>query len=162
MVLQTLRFGKRCSPSSPKLTFAALAATVSRAMEIRIRGRVQEVGFRPNCVSEARFSMMRKACWPAQAETKAPSRPSSRASKASRRLARIEAIETAHFAGILPSDFRIGASTLGDIRTEISPDAAICEACAAEIADPSCPKRWARARGVDIQNHIRGRGSSTR
>ena len=111
---------------------------------------------------------MRKACWSGQAETKAPSQPSSRASKASRRLARIEAIETAHFAGILPSDFRIGASTLGDIRTEISPDAAICEACAAEIADPSlarwfsCPKRWARARGVDIQNHIRGRGSSTR
>ena len=75
-------------------------------------------------------------------------------------LPRIEAIETAHFAGVLPSNFRIGASTLGDIRTEISPDAAICEACAAEIADPSCPKRWARARGVDIQNHIRGRGFS--
>ncbi len=137
-------------------------------MEIRIRGRVQGVGFRSTVWRLARELRPRGEVF-IDAEgvlVGAGGNESSIAAFISRTtsepppLLRIEAIETAHFAAVLPSYFRIGASTLGDIRTEISPDAAICEACAAEIADPSlarwfsCPKRWVSARGAEIQNHI--------
>ena len=51
-------------------------------------------------------------------------------------LARIDAIETHPYRGRLSSTFRIAESEPGAAHTQIAPDAAICAACAAEIADP--------------------------
>jgi hydrogenase maturation protein HypF len=118
---------------------------VSRAMEIRIRGRVQGVGFRPTVWRFARelrlngevFNDAEGVMVRAGGEESAIAAFVARISSEPPPLARIESIETAQFDGALPTGFRICESSPGDIRTEISPDAAVCEECAAEIADPS-------------------------
>lgn len=54
------------------------------------------------------------------------------------RLARVDSIERSMRRRSLPTaGFRIASSHRGPARTSIAPDAAICEACRAEIADPS-------------------------
>ena len=117
----------------------------SVALEIRVRGRVQGVGFRPTVWRHARDLgvrgevlndgegvLIRAAAAPsvmaaflAKVEHEAPP------------LARVEAVETRPYAGALGADFRIVESAGGAVRTQIAPDAAICAACAAEIADPA-------------------------
>lgn len=53
-------------------------------------------------------------------------------------LARIDAIERHQLTETAEvSDFRIVASVAGHVHTGITPDAVICAACAAEIADPA-------------------------
>ena len=52
-------------------------------------------------------------------------------------LARIERIEQRRGAKTHASGFRIVASTGGDARTEIAPDAAICAECTREVLDPT-------------------------
>jgi hydrogenase maturation protein HypF len=52
-------------------------------------------------------------------------------------LARIEHIEQRRGTKTHASGFRIVASTDGDARTEIAPDAAICVECAREVLDPT-------------------------
>ncbi len=114
-------------------------------MEIRIRGRVQGVGFRPTVWRFARelrlngevFNDAEGVLVRASGDESAIAAFVARIENEPPPLARIEAIETAPFEGLLPSDFRIRQSASGAIRTEISPDAAICGECAAEIADPS-------------------------
>ena len=114
-------------------------------MEIRIRGRVQGVGFRPTiwrfarelCLNGEVFNDAEGVLVRAGGDESAIAAFVARIEKEPPPLARIEAIETAHFTGFLPSDFRICESASGNIRTEVSPDAAICTKCAAEIADPS-------------------------
>lgn len=51
-------------------------------------------------------------------------------------LARIDAIETHPFAGDFADGFMVVASAPGKAHTQVTPDAAICAACAAEVFDP--------------------------
>jgi hydrogenase maturation protein HypF len=113
-------------------------------IEIRVRGRVQGVGFRPavwriartlhlggEVLNDAEGVLVRVAGPPFAVDqfierlhTEAPP------------LARIESIATRPFTGRLPGTFRIAESAGGAVHTEISPDAAICDACAAEVRNP--------------------------
>ncbi len=115
------------------------------AVEIRVRGRVQGVGFRPTVwrlatdlklagevLNDAEGVLIRArggaadiAAFVARVRNEPPP------------LASIEAVETRDFSGELPAGFRIVESVAGSARTQVSPDAAICPACAAEVLDPS-------------------------
>ena len=116
-----------------------------RAVEIRLRGRVQGVGLRPTVwrlaralglsgevLNDAAGVLIRAAGDRAaiaqfldDLERKSPS------------LARITSIDARATAATWPSGFRIAASGGGGAAaTEIIPDARICEACAREILDP--------------------------
>ncbi len=117
----------------------------AQAVEIRVRGRVQGVGFRPTVwrlaralglagevLNDAEGVLIRIggteeaiAAFIARIEREPPP------------LSRIDRIETRPFAADLPPEFRIAESVGGAARTEVTPDAAICPDCAAEIADPS-------------------------
>lgn len=114
------------------------------ALEIRVRGRVQGVGFRPAVWRLARElgltgevrndagGVLIRAAGPADAiqeliqhlKTQPP------------HLARVEAIDTRDVAPDWGDDFRIADSEGGVARTDVSPDARICPACVAEIVDP--------------------------
>lgn len=119
-------------------------ATAS-AFEIRVRGLVQGVGFRPmvwrlatgmglsgEVLNDCDGVLVRVAADRTSAEQlvaaiEAECPP----------LARIDAME------VRPSDFRsdgegfrIAASARGEMRTEVAPDAATCPECLAEIRDP--------------------------
>ncbi|HEX3881066.1 MAG TPA: carbamoyltransferase HypF [Stellaceae bacterium] len=122
----------------------SIADQVPPALEVRVRGRVQGVGFRPTVWRAARALglagevlndgegvLLRVGGDPAALDalidrlvTDLPP------------LARIDGIESRAYAGALPAEFRIAESAGGRARTEITPDAAICAACAAEIRDP--------------------------
>ena len=114
-------------------------------MEIRVRGRVQGVGFRPTVWRIAReldlAGEVLNDCegvlvrvGGAAARDRAPSSPASNANR--RRSRGSIASRRTPIAGALPPQFRIAESLAGDAHTEVAPDAAICAACAAEIADP--------------------------
>ena len=114
------------------------------SIEIRVRGRVQGVGFRPavwriaralhlggEVLNDAEGVLVRlqgPSCamksFVERLYTEAPP------------LARIEAIVTGPCARRLPGMFRIAESCGGPVHTEISPDVAICDACAAEVLNP--------------------------
>ena len=114
------------------------------AMEIRVRGRVQGVGFRPTVwriarelelvgevLNDSEGILVRVGGKPGDVEdfiirleTEPPP------------LARIDQIEAHAFDGVLPSQFRIAKSLSGDAHTQVAPDAAICAACAEEVLDP--------------------------
>jgi len=116
-----------------------------QAIEFRVRGRVQGVGFRPTvwriahelglsgevlndgegvllrvCGEETHVAALLEGI-----EQRLPP------------LARIEGIESRRYGGQLPREFRIAESLGGGIHTQIVPDAALCPACAAELRDPS-------------------------
>ncbi len=114
-------------------------------LEIRVRGRVQGVGFRPTVwklarelgvtgevLNDGEGVLIRAggaagtlAAFLARLESEPPP------------LARVDAVETRAYAGELAPEFRIVASEAGAVRTQIAPDAAICHACATEIVDSS-------------------------
>ena len=114
------------------------------AMEIRVRGRVQGVGFRPTVwriahkldlagevLNDCEGVLVRIGGSSSAVEdfiARLESEPPP--------LARIDEIEARAFGGALPSDFRIVESLAGAAHTEVAPDAAICTACAREIVDP--------------------------
>ena len=122
---------------------AALLSQVV-AMEIRVRGRVQGVGFRPTVwrmarelglvgevLNDAEGVLIRVggeratiAAFIARIEREPPP------------LGRIDHIETHAFGGALPDDFRVAPSLGGGAHTQVTPDAAICTACAEEIVSP--------------------------
>jgi hydrogenase maturation protein HypF len=114
------------------------------ALEVRVRGRVQGVGFRPTVwriardldlcgevLNDAQGVLVRVGgCssavdeFLARMESEAPP------------LARIDCIETRVFVGSLPTQFGIARSVAGVAHTEVTPDTAICQACAQEISNP--------------------------
>ncbi|MGE5269868.1 MAG: carbamoyltransferase HypF [Thiohalocapsa sp.] len=114
------------------------------AVEIRVRGRVQGVGFRPTVwrlarqlgldgevLNDAAGVVIRASGDAAAIDTlldrlKAEPPP----------LAQIEAVERWPLAAPLPSGFHIADSLAGVVRTEVAPDAAICATCAGEILTP--------------------------
>ncbi len=121
----------------------ALAPKPFQALEIRVRGRVQGVGFRPTLWRMARElglagevsndaegvllrvggDRLRIAAFLNGIKRELPP------------LARIDAIETRDYTGALFSEFRIAESAAGGAKTEIAPDTVICKACAAELRD---------------------------
>ena len=115
------------------------------SVEIRVRGRVQGVGFRPTVwrlanelglagevLNDADGVLIR-----ARGSKAAITGFLARVREEPPPLASIEAIETKDYAGPLPSEFRIVESIGGAACTQVTPDAAICPACAAEVLDPS-------------------------
>ncbi len=118
---------------------------VPAATEIRIRGLVQGVGFRPTVYriatrlglagevrNDAEGVLILVAGEPHLAEKlvadlQAECPP----------LARIDAVEFSEAAAFDMTDcFRIAESAAGQMRTEVAPDAATCPACLAEVRDP--------------------------
>lgn len=124
------------------MTAGTLDAPV--AVEIRIRGRVQGVGFRPTVWRFARelgldgevlndaSGVVIRACGNAADIDALLDRLNSEPPP----LAQIDAVERRALAAPLPSGFHIGDSRPGMVRTEIAPDAAICAVCAGEILTP--------------------------
>jgi hydrogenase maturation protein HypF len=114
-----------------------------QALEVRVRGRVQGVGFRPKIWHLARELGLagevlndsdgvllrvggngaRLAAFLDGIENKLPP------------LARVDSIESRSYAGPLPSEFRIAESSSSGTHTQIAPDAAICAVCSAELRD---------------------------
>ena len=112
------------------------------AVAIRVRGQVQGVGFRPYIWQLAREYALRgrvlndpegvliEAAGAAIAEfikdipRRAPA------------LARVDAVELSSFTGELPASFEIAPSRGTGAETRVTPDTAICPACAAEIRSP--------------------------
>jgi hydrogenase maturation protein HypF len=125
------------------------------AIEIRVRGRVQGVGFRPHVyrlakelglsgeVSNDAEGVFIRAAGSAAAFAAFLERMESERPP----LARIESIETQACDPALVADatgsrvegcaFRIAPSAGGAARTEVAPDAVVCGACAREVLDPA-------------------------
>lgn len=123
---------------------AGLESAGLESVEIRVRGRVQGVGFRPTVWRYARDAgldgqvlndgegvLIRARGQAIDIRTLV-----SRLHADPPPLAAIEAIEVEPFAGRLEPGFSIVTSDSSEARTEIAPDAAICPACAAETLDP--------------------------
>ena len=114
-----------------------------QALEVRLRGCVQGVGFRPTVwhmahelglagevLNDSEGVLLRVggdqariALFLAGIEHRLPP------------LARVDSIETRIYAGTLPSEFRIAESSSSRAHTQIAPDAAICKACSADVLD---------------------------
>lgn len=116
----------------------------SGAVEIRVRGRVQGVGFRPTVWRIAReLGLNGEVLNDADGvlvrlggSGTAIARFLERMEAERPPLGRIDHFETRPFGGPLPREFRIAESVGGTAHTQVTPDAAICEACAAEVVDP--------------------------
>ena len=114
------------------------------SIEIRVRGRVQGVGFRPAVWRIARaLHLGGEVLNDAEGVLVRLQGPSCAIKSFIERLytdapplARIETIVTRPYERRLPGMFRIAESASGTVHTEISPDAAICDACAAEVLNP--------------------------
>ncbi len=112
--------------------------------EIRVRGRVQGVGFRPavwrlahelglsgDVRNDAQGVLIRVA-----GGGDAIAELLERIRREPPPLARIEGIERRRATSVCTPGFHIIESAGGAARTEIAPDAAICAACASEVLDP--------------------------
>jgi hydrogenase maturation protein HypF len=113
-------------------------------VEIRVRGRVQGVGFRPTVWRLAReHGLCGEVLNDADGVlVRAGGSPRAIADfiASMRRdpppLSRIDRVEISTFLGALPDEFRIAESARGDAHTQVTPDAAICRECAREVLDP--------------------------
>jgi hydrogenase maturation protein HypF len=114
------------------------------ATQLRVRGRVQGVGFRPmvwryarelglsgDVRNDANGVLIRAIGSAAAIEVLI-----ARIRREPPPLARIDAIETQPLFGEVPPAFVIAESLPGDAHTQIAPDAAICRTCAEEITSP--------------------------
>jgi hydrogenase maturation protein HypF len=114
------------------------------SVEIRVRGRVQGVGFRPFVWRHARdlglagFVLNDAEGVLIRVTGRAASVRSliARMEQEPPPLASIDGIEISSFAGDVPETFEIGESASGPSNTEVTPDAAICADCANDIFDP--------------------------
>ena len=118
---------------------------IRQTVEIRVKGTVQGVGFRPTVwrlacdeglvgeVLNDGFGVLIRTTGNSGAISQFLSRLHTEAPP----LSQIEDIET-HVLNLLDfEDFRIAESVSGENCTRITPDAAICDACRAEVLDPS-------------------------
>ncbi|WP_128930113.1 carbamoyltransferase HypF [Bradyrhizobium guangxiense] len=113
-------------------------------VEIRFRGRVQGVGFRPAVWRHARELRLggeglndgEGVLVRVQGERAIIDMLVDRIAGDPPPLSQIEAIEITAYAGVLRDDFAIVESAHGGAHTEISPDAALCADCARETTDP--------------------------
>ncbi|WP_270933178.1 carbamoyltransferase HypF [Falsiroseomonas oryzae] len=116
-----------------------------RRVEVRVRGVVQGVGFRPavwqaatalgldgDVRNDGEGVLIRAAGAPAAVEALL-----ARLRDAPPSLSDIVGIEVADTDAMLPRGFAILESDVGTARTAVAPDAATCADCAAEIADPA-------------------------
>ena len=114
------------------------------ALEIRVRGRVQGVGFRPTVWRIARdLGLSGEVLNDADGvlvrvggSEKSVAAFIDRMEREPPPLGRIDRIETQAFYGDLPQQFSIAESVGGASHTQVAPDAAICVACVDEITDP--------------------------
>jgi hydrogenase maturation protein HypF len=121
------------------------AISTAEKVEIRVRGRVQGVGFRPyvwTCAKELGlagevFNDAEGVLIRVAGSRDAIAELLRRLQHEAPPLAHVEGLESQSFPGDLPTDFRIVASREGRVRTQVSPDAKICDACIADISDPS-------------------------
>jgi hydrogenase maturation protein HypF len=112
--------------------------------EIRVRGRVQGVGFRPTVWLYARkLKLAGDVCNDANGvlirafgSEAAINALISRIRREPPPLARIDAIETQPCYSELPDQFVVAESVAGDAHTQVAPDAAICRACADDMTSP--------------------------
>ena len=117
---------------------------MNEALEIRVRGRVQGVGFRPTVWRIARdLALAGEVHNDAQGVLIRVRGPRAaidlllqRLEREPPPLAHIESVESRAFEGALPLEFHIVDSVRGAARTEIAPDAALCAACAHDVSDP--------------------------
>ena len=116
----------------------------SQAVEFRVRGRVQGVGFRPAVCRIAReLGLAGEVLNDGDGVLlRVGGNEHSVAAlldgirRRLPRLAQIDRIESRQYGGELPREFRIAESEGGGVHTQIAPDAAICPACTAELRDP--------------------------
>jgi hydrogenase maturation protein HypF len=114
------------------------------AKEVRVRGRVQGVGFRPTVwriardlglsgevLNDARGVLVRVGGTEGSIATFID-----RLEREPPPLGRIDRIEIEAFCGNLPHQFSIAESVGGAAHTQVAPDAAICTGCAEEIKSP--------------------------
>jgi hydrogenase maturation protein HypF len=114
------------------------------AVEIRVRGRVQGVGFRPMVWRYARdLGLAGEVRNDAQGVLVRVSGTKTAVAALIKRLeleppplAHIDRIETKPFYEALANEFVIAESAGGSAHTQVTPDASICSACAHEISDP--------------------------
>jgi hydrogenase maturation protein HypF len=126
------------------VTAAAEPVAPREALEIRVRGRVQGVGFRPSVLRLARELGLLGAVWNdadgvlihAAGTPAAMTSFLERIERESPPLAQIDAMETRAYRGSFDAEFRIVESVVGAARTEIAPDTAVCRECAREAVDP--------------------------
>jgi hydrogenase maturation protein HypF len=118
-----------------------IAPEPSQALEFRVRGRVQGVGFRPTVWRIARelglagevLNDGEGVLLRVGGDRASVAALLDRIKREPPPLARIDCIETRRFGGELPGEFRIAESASGGAHTQVAPDAAICAACAAEL-----------------------------
>ena len=122
---------------------SALAPDAFQSLEVRVRGCVQGVGFRPALWRMAReFGLSGEVLNDSEGVLLRIGGDRSRLAafvdaieRQPPPLARVDAVEIRHYAGALSGEFRIAESAGGEADTEIAPDAVICAACAAELRD---------------------------
>ncbi len=109
---------------------------------LTVRGQVQGVGFRPTVWRLAtELGLAGDVCNTAEGVEirlwgTAPEGFAARLRSELPALARIDALETAALDAPAPDGFRIAESRGGAARAAVTPDAATCAACLAEIRDP--------------------------
>lgn len=121
----------------------ALDNTLSR-VEIRVRGRVQGVGFRPMVWRHARDLGLRgvvlnDAGGVLIRTEGAPEDIGALIARMRRDpplLASIESIDVGAYSADLPKTFEISQSARGRANTEVTPDAAMCADCADDVFNP--------------------------
>jgi hydrogenase maturation protein HypF len=133
--------------------YEAAASTVGmgspqgvRTVEIRVRGTVQGVGFRPTVWRLARENDLvghvlndsSGVLIRATGQQTHIARFLNSLESNPPPLSRIEGLDIRHLAEIVTfDDFTIAGSVGGETRTNVTADAATCPACRAEVADPS-------------------------
>lgn len=126
--------------------FPASKSNGIETVEIRVRGTVQGVGFRPTVWRLARENDLVGHVLNDNAGVLI--RATGEQARIARfvrclqadppPLSRIESLDIAHLAEIVAfEDFTIAASVGGETRTNVTADAATCPACRAEMLDPS-------------------------
>jgi hydrogenase maturation protein HypF len=121
-----------------------VAPELAEAVEIRVRGRVQGVGFRPMVWRHARqlglggevLNDGEGVLVRARGERALVNMLIERIVSNPPPLSRIDGIEIHPYDGALREEFVIAESVEGAAHTEVSPDAALCADCARESIDP--------------------------